>query len=236
MKKISVVIVEDHPIFQQGLIDSLSLEEDIQVVGTASNGTTALDLIRELSPNVALLDVNLPGLNGQQIARQIVLDKIPTRVILVTAYDDLEQILHAMRAGAAAYCSKDIDPMKLINVVRMVNDGKYVVGDNIYSEEELERWLETYIDGVQRPYSDPGEPFYPLSAREMEVLLYVTQGLSNKEIAYSLGISHQTVKNHVTSILRKLGVEDRTQAAVYALRRGWVRLDGENHSSEEKFK
>lgn len=236
MKKISVVIVEDHPIFQQGLIDSLSLEEDIQVVGTASNGTTALDLIRELSPNVALLDVNLPGLNGQQIARQIVLDKIPTRVILVTAYDDLEQILHAMRAGAAAYCSKDIDPMKLINVVRLVNDGKYVVGDNIYSEEELERWLETYIDGVQRPYSDPGEPFYPLSAREMEVLLYVTQGLSNKEIAYSLGISHQTVKNHVTSILRKLGVEDRTQAAVYALRRGWVRLDGENHSSEEKFK
>lgn len=235
-QKISVVIVEDHPIFQQGLIDSLSLEDDIQVVGTASDGYTALDVIREINPDVALLDVNLPGLNGQQIARQIFLDKMPTRVILVTAYDDLEQILHAMRAGVAAYCSKDIDPTKLTNIIRMVNDGMYVVGDNVYTEVELERWLESYIDGVQRPYSDPGEPFYPLSAREMEVLLYVTQGMSNKEIAYSLGISHQTVKNHVTSILRKLGVEDRTQAAVYALRRGWVRLDGENYSFEEKNK
>lgn len=235
-QKISVVIVEDHPIFQQGLIDSLSLEDDIQVVGTASDGYTALDVIREFNPDVALLDVNLPGLNGQQIARQIFLDKMPTRVILVTAYDDLEQILHAMRAGVAAYCSKDIDPTKLTNIIRMVNDGMYVVGDNVYTEVELERWLESYIDGVQRPYSDPGEPFYPLSAREMEVLLYVTQGMSNKEIAYSLGISHQTVKNHVTSILRKLGVEDRTQAAVYALRRGWVRLDGENYSFEEKNK
>jgi DNA-binding NarL/FixJ family response regulator len=233
VEKISVVVVDDHPIFQQGLVDSLSLEEDIEVVGRAANGNEALVMIKEISPIIALLDVNLPGINGQQVARQIILDKIPTRVILVTAYDDLEQILHAMRAGASAYCSKDINPQKLADVIREVALGNYVIGDKVLSQTELDQWLDTYIDGVQRSYSDPGEPFYPLSSREMEVLLYVTQGMSNKEIAVLLGISHQTVKNHVTSILRKLGVEDRTQAAVYALRRGWVRLDPEKIEFEE---
>lgn len=233
MSKISVVVVDDHPIFQQGLVDSLSLDDDIQVVGRAADGNEALDLIHSITPDVALLDVNLPGMNGQQVARQIVLDKLPTKIILVTAYDDLEQILHAMRAGASAYCSKDIDPQRLTEIIRLVHDGQYVIGNKTLSQGELDEWLEGYIDGVHRSYSDPGEPFYPLSAREMEVLLYVTQGMSNKEIAVSLGISHQTVKNHVTSILRKLGVEDRTQAAVYALRRGWVRLDRENIDFEE---
>ncbi len=233
MAQISVVVVDDHPIFQQGLVDSLSLEEDIEVVGRAGDGPAALDLIKQILPAIALLDVNLPGMNGQQVARQIVLEKLPTRVILVTAYDDLEQILHAMRAGAYAYCSKDIAPEKLARVIREVAGGNYVIGEKSLNKEELEQWLESYIEGVQRSYSDPGEPFYPLSSREMEVLLYVTQGMSNKEIAVLLGISHQTVKNHVTSILRKLGVEDRTQAAVYALRRGWVRLDQEKIEFEE---
>jgi DNA-binding NarL/FixJ family response regulator len=234
MDKITVVVVDDHPIFQQGLVDSLSLEEDIVVVGRAAEGMSALELIRTAKPDVALLDVNLPGMNGQQVTRQIVQEKIQTRVVLVTAYDDLEQVLHAMRAGAAAYCSKDIAPENLAKVIRHVAEGNFVIGDQILNQHEIEQWLESYIEGIQRSYSDPGEPFYPLSGREMEVLLYVTQGMSNKEIANTLGISHQTVKNHVTSILRKLSVEDRTQAAVYALRRGWVRLDRENFDFEEK--
>jgi two-component system, NarL family, response regulator DegU len=231
--RISVIVVDDHPIFQQGLVDSLSLEEDIKVVARASDGNEALQLIQTLQPDIALLDVNLPGMNGQQIARQVVVEKLNTKVILVTAYDDLEQILHAMKAGAFAYCSKDIAPEKLTDVIRLVAKGNYYVGDKVMTSGELEQWIVSFIEGSQRSYSDPGEPFYPLSSREMEVLLYVTQGLSNKEIAVLLGISHQTVKNHVTSILRKLGVEDRTQAAVYALRRGWVRLDREKINFEE---
>jgi DNA-binding NarL/FixJ family response regulator len=228
MTDITVVVVDDHPIFQQGMIDSLSLEPDILVVGRAADGNEAIDLIKELEPSIALLDVNLPGINGQQVARQVVHEKLKTRVILVTAYDDLEQVIHAMRAGAWAFCAKDINPEALTQVIRSVAAGNYVVGDRTLTHEELDEWLASFLENVQRSYSDPGEPYYPLSGREMEVLVYLTKGQSNKEIATLLGISHQTVKNHVTSILRKLDVEDRTQAAVYALRRGWVRLDTTN--------
>jgi two-component system response regulator DegU len=233
MDKITVVIVDDHPIFRQGLVDSLSLEPDIAVIGEAADGQAALELVRDRMPQVAVVDVNLPELNGQQVTRQIVSEKLPTRMILLTGYDDLEQKIHAMRVGAAAYCVKDVQPDRFVNVVREVAAGKYVVGDRVFDLPELERWMEPEAEEIRRPYAGPDETFQPLSGREMEVLMHLTQGMSNKEIATDLGISHQTVKNHVTSILRKLGVEDRTQAALYALRRGWVRLHEDPNQSEE---
>ena len=224
MNEITVVVVDDHPLFRQGVVETLSMENDIEVIGEASNGEEAIAIIRALRPDVAVLDVNLPGMNGQQVTRKIVMDKIPTQVVLLTGYDDVEQAIHAMRAGASAYCSKDVQPDYLMNAIRQVARGKYVVDEQVFDLNGLELWLQEKMGETSRPYSDPGEPFHPLSAREMEVLSCVTQGMSNKEIAAMLGISHQTVKNHVTAILRKLGVEDRTQAAVYALRHGWVRL------------
>jgi DNA-binding NarL/FixJ family response regulator len=233
MDKITIIVIDDHPLFRQGVVDSFSLELDLDVIGQASDGEEGLSLIREQHPQVAVVDVNLPGLNGQQVVRQVILDKLPTRVILLTAYGDAEQIMHAMRGGAAAFCTKDIQPEKLADVVRKVHQGKYVVGNEVLDPAILERWLDGQMENAQRPYSDPGEPYYPLSGREMEVLTCVTKGMSNKEIAKSMGISHQTVKNHVTSILRKLGVEDRTQAAIYALRRGWVRLNQPNSETQE---
>ncbi|MBN2500028.1 MAG: response regulator transcription factor [Anaerolineales bacterium] len=233
MSKISIVVVDDHPLFQQGVIDAFSLEPDFDVIGQAANGTKGLEVIRQLKPSVSVVDVNLPELNGQQITRQVANEKIPTKIILLTAYDDTEQVIHAMRAGASAYCAKDILPEKLVDIVRAVADGKYVVQEEILDDDELEKWLMNQTEQAIRPYSDPGEPFHPLSNREMEVLECVTTGMSNKEIAGMLGISHQTVKNHVTAILRKLGVDDRTQAAVYALRRGWVRLYQQDSESQE---
>jgi len=233
MDKIKVVVVDDHPLFRQGVVDSFSLEPDIEVVGEAETGERALEIIRHIKPDVTVLDVNLPGMNGQQITRQIVSEKLSTRVILLTAYDDLEQVIHAMRVGAYAYSAKDVSPELLVEIIRAVSKGFYFVDGNKMDAVGLTSWLESKLDSSQKAYSDPGEPFYPLSAREMEVLGCITQGLSNKEIALKLGISHQTVKNHVTAILRKLNVEDRTQAAVYALKRGWMRLHDQDSGSEE---
>ncbi len=232
MKAITLLIVDDHPLFRQGVVDSLSLEKDMKVLGQASNGEDALELIRTLQPQVAVLDINLPGINGQQVTHQVVQDKLPTRVLLLTGYDDVEQAIHAAMAGAAGYCAKDIEPQSLIRLIREVAAGKYVFGTQVFTHRELQNWVEDQMEGARRSYSEPGSPFHPLSDREMEVLSCVVRGMSNKEIANILGISHQTVKNHVTAILRKFGVEDRTQAVVYALKRGWVTLKDTNVKQE----
>jgi DNA-binding NarL/FixJ family response regulator len=224
MKDITLLIVDDHPLFRQGVADALALEEGFRVVGQAADGKHALELIRDLEPDIAVLDVNLPEMNGQQITHQVTQEKLRTRILLLTGYDDIEQAIHAAHAGAAAYCAKDIQPQGLVSVIRDVAIGKYVIGGNVFNRRELDEWLESQMEGARRSYSEPGSPFHPLSDREMEVLSCVVRGMSNKEIAGLLGISHQTVKNHVTSILRKFGVEDRTQAVVYALKRGWVKL------------
>jgi len=227
MDEITLVDVDDHPLFRQGIVDTLSLEPGLRVIGQSARGELGLEMIRALRPDVAIVDVNLPGMNGQQIAHELNIDKQATRVILLTAYDDSEQSLHAAIAGAAAYCTKDIQPEELIKIVRQVLTGKYVMAGQVMSPREFQAWLKCQLESARRSYSEPGNPFHPLSDREMEVLNCVVRGMSNKEIAVLLGISHQTVKNHITSILRKFNVEDRTQAVVYALKRGWVNLNQE---------
>src|SRR5690349_3251966 len=224
MNQITLLIVDDHPLFRQGVVDALSLEPDMKIVAQSATGDEALEMIKEKKPTIALLDVNLPGMNGQQITHQVSQDRMPTRVILMTGYDDIQQAIHAALAGAHGYCSKDIQPQSLSRIIREVAEGKYVFANNVFTRRELELWVEDSMEGARRSYSEPGAPFHPLSDREMEVLACVVRGMSNKEIATLLGISHQTVKNHVTAILRKFGVEDRTQAVVYALKRGWVTL------------
>ena len=233
MSDISIIIVDDHPLFRQGVADALSLEPDLWVVAQASSGEEGLNLIRAHQPMVAIVDVNLPGLNGQQLTRSVVTERIPTRILLLTAYDDTEQKIHAMRVGAAAYCTKDVLPESLVKCIRLVASGKFLIGEDVYENASLQRWLSFQTEGAAGLYSDAGETFQPLSSREMEVLIHVTRGMSNKEVAFLLGISQQTVKNHVTSILRKLGVEDRTQAAIFAIKRGWVRVHQANIESQE---
>jgi len=225
MDKIGVIIVDDHPLFREGVRNVINGEPDLQVIGESISGEDALPLLKERRPDVALVDVNLPGINGIQVTRQVGTERLPIAVVLLTAYDDVEQVLHGFRAGASAYCSKDIQAGKLVDVIRQVARGFFVVGDQVYDKNGIGEWLEKGVESVRRPHLDGEvEAFSPLSPREMEILQYVTRGMSNKEIAGRLGISHQTVKNHMTAILHKLDVEDRTQAAVYALRHGWVRL------------
>ncbi len=224
--EIQVMIVDDHPVFRQGLRDVLETNPSMKVVGEAADGEVAIEIALETNPNVILMDINLPTINGLQVTRKIRAQLPDVKVIMITGYDDAEQVFHTIRAGASAYCPKDITPEALINVIRAVRDGNYYVDEKTMNYDELMQWVEQKIGRFAGPLiTDSDELFIPLSPREMEILEHVTRGLSNKEIAYKLGISHQTVKNHMTAILRKLRVDDRTQAAVYALRHGWVRLE-----------
>ncbi len=223
---IKVMIVDDHPLFRTGIQNALDTAADIQTVAVKESGEDALRAISQVAPDVILLDINLPGINGLQVARQIKADHSGIGVIILTAHHDTEQVLHVMRTGASAYCPKDVDATTLINIIREVARGYYVVDGQNMTRRQLDGWLEQKIESSTGPYTIDAEGHYiPLSPREMEILEYVTQGLINKEIAKKLGISQQTVKNHMTSILKKLNVKDRTQAAVVALRRGWVRID-----------
>jgi len=224
---ISVMIVDDHPVFRQGLKNVLAAQEDLRVVEEAADGESAIRKAQETHPDVVIMDINLPELNGLQATRELK-DRCPDiKVIMLTAYDDEEQIYHAIRAGASAYHAKDVRPDLLIGVIRQVHEGYYVVDDKRLDEDGIGDWLLAQFQRFGGEFFVGNDEFLsPLTAREMEILELVVQGKSNREIAYYLGISHQTVKNHMTAILRKLGATGRTEAAVSALRRGWIPLRG----------
>lgn len=220
--KITVLLVDDHAIMRGGLRKLLELEPDITVIAEAGTGEQALLEAEQLHPNVMILDINLPILNGLQVAARLKAEHLipDVGIVLLTAYDDPEQEMHAMRSGASAYCPKAIEPDRLVDIIRQVAQGKYIIDGKVYDQQGVEAWLNQRIKGASGLEDDT---IVPLSPREMEILRCVTRGLSNKIIAQELGISHQTVRNHMTSILNKLNVRGRTEAAIYALKRGWVR-------------
>lgn len=217
--------MDDHPLFREGLRRVLEEEEDLLVEAEVADGEQAIALAREMQPDVVLLDINLPSMNGLQVTREIKAILPETAVINLTAYHDEEQIIHAIQAGASAYYPKEVLPGKLVFAVRQVNRGRYVIDDQILNRSEVNSWLRTAFDKFAPLGILDESRFVPLSAREMEILQHAARGSSNKEIAHALQISQQTVKNHISSILRKLDVKDRTEAAVYALRHGWIRLE-----------
>jgi DNA-binding NarL/FixJ family response regulator len=233
---IDVMIVDDHPVFRQGLRNVLAAQEGLRVVDEAADGEMAIEKAGTVRPDVVIMDINLPGLNGLQATRELK-DRFPDmQVIMLTAYDDEEQIYHAIRAGASAYHAKDVRPERLIGVIRQVHEGHYIVDDTVLDEDGIGDWLLKKFKRFGGEVFGGNEDFLsPLTPREMEILELVVQGMSNRKIAYHLGISHQTVKNHMTAILRKLGATGRTEAAVSALRRGWVPLrTRENRAGENQ--
>ena len=222
---ISILIVDDHPLFRRGIHWSLEAEPDLSIVGEAENGPQAIQLASQFVPDIMLIDINMPEMSGLEVTRIVKRHHPQMGVIILTMHEDDEQLFHAIRVGAAAYSTKDVEAEELGKLIRRVARGEYLINENVLNRPFVaSRVLDQFRE---LPDSQGGADtvFSPLTPREVEILDCVAQGNSNKEIAQILKISDQTVKNHITSILRKLAVNDRTQAVIYALRHGWIRLD-----------
>lgn len=227
MMKIRILIVDDHPLFRQGVRYMLEAQHDLEVVGEVGEGQSAIQQTDVLTPDVVLCDINLPGMNGLEVTR-ILKRRYPSMgVIILTLHEDDEQLFLAIRSGASAYAIKDIGASELISLVRRVGRGEYLINENVLSRPFVAAKVLNQFRELATLDESHDAVFSPLTPREVEILDCVARGNSNKEIARLLSISDQTVKNHITSILRKLAVNDRTQAVIFALRHGWIKL-GDN--------
>jgi DNA-binding NarL/FixJ family response regulator len=225
---VKLLIVDDHPLFRQGVRSALSIYDDIEIVADVSSGEDAITWLMAAPPNrepsVVLVDLNLPGISGLELTRQLRHQYPSLGVVMLSIHEGDEHAFNALQAGAADYHSKDITPKDLADILRRVARGEYVINDVVEKPKVASRLLSQFRS-LPVDYSMPEADFalfQPLSDREIEVLERIAAGGSNKEIADILGISTQTVKNHISSILRKLSLNDRTQAVLYALRRGWI--------------
>ncbi|HEX5504772.1 MAG TPA: response regulator transcription factor [Thermomicrobiales bacterium] len=224
MNRIRLLIVDDHPLFRQGVRWTIEAQPDMEVIGEVADGQAAIQQADILMPDLVLCDINLPGMNGLEVTR-ILKRRYPNMaVIMLTLHEDDEQLFNAIRVGASAYAIKDIASSDLVSLIRRVGRGEYLINENVLSRPFVASKVLDQFRELATMDEASDTVFSPLTPREVEILDCVARGNSNKEIARLLSISDQTVKNHITSILRKLAVNDRTQAVIYALRHGWIKL------------
>jgi DNA-binding NarL/FixJ family response regulator len=223
-ESVRILIVDDHVLFRVGIAQILSREEDLEVVGEAEDSRTAMDAALETSPNIILMDLSLPAPGGIETTARIKRELPSVSIVVLAVQEDEDALFDAIKAGAAAFILKDISPDDLVNVIRRVSNGEYLINDKVFSQPAVaSRVLKEFRELAS--YGQEAAPiFAPLSPREVEILDNIAQGMTNKQVAYQLSISEQTVKNHMSSILRKLSVNDRTQAVVYAMRQGWIKM------------
>jgi DNA-binding NarL/FixJ family response regulator len=219
-----ILLVDDHALFRVGMRQILEKEEDFEIVGEAEDGRDAFSLASELNPDIVLLDLSLPPPGGIETTQRIKREVPSIGIVALAVAEDEDQLFEAIKAGAAAFVLKDIDPDDLVTVIRRVRAGEYLINDKVFSRPSVAgRVLKEFRELAV--YGQEAAPiFAPLSPREVEILDNIARGMTNKQVAYALTISEQTVKNHMSSILRKLSVNDRTQAVVYAMKQGWIKI------------
>ena len=206
--KIKVLIADDHALMRQGLKQILELEEDIEVIGLAVNGEEALKMDQQLKPDVILLDINMPKMNGIQALWRLKDMGTDSKIIILTIHDDKEYLFETINIGASGYVLKDAEASSLVKAIRNVYNGDSYIHPTLASA-----LVKEYNKVCKSENEDKTEK---LTRREYEVLILIAEGNNNKEIADNLFISEKTVKNHVSNIFKKIGVTDRTQAAIYA--------------------
>ncbi|MDY6892746.1 MAG: response regulator transcription factor [Chloroflexota bacterium] len=218
MNKISVVLADDHALVREGTRSLLEAEQDIEVVGEAGDGEEAVTLVAKLRPNVVLMDIAMPKINGIEATRQIKASHPATAVLILTAYDNDQYIFALLDAGAAGYLLKNVKGVDLVNAVRSVCAGEAVLHP-VIANKIFARFADSKKEG--------GNSFQPqhLSEREMEVLMLAAQGKTNQEIAERLHLSRRTVQAHLSNIFLKMNVGSRTEAVLEALKRGWFILN-----------
>lgn len=215
---IRILLVDDQALFREGLHTLLSVHDDLEVVGEASNGQEAIESVAKLGPDVVLMDLRMPVLNGVAATRQITQSAATSRVIVLTTFDDDEYVFDGLRAGAVGYLLKDVPSAKLVEAIRAAARGESFLQPSVAAKVVAE-FSRMAGPGTAVSQQDLVEP---LSERELEILAVLASGASNREIANQLYITEGTVKNHVTNILGKLGVRDRTQAALKAKEMGLI--------------
>lgn len=215
--RIKVLIVDDHQVVRQGLRTFLELQPDIVVVGEGGDGQSGVELARQLEPDVVLMDLVMPRLDGIAATRQVKALGKAIKVIALTSFTEDDKVFPAIQAGASSYLLKDVSPDELVDAIRAAHRGEARLHPDI-----ARKLMEQVVQQAGAPrQSVPGE----LTGRELDVVRLVAQGRSNHEIAQALVISEKTVKTHISNILGKLHLEDRTQLAIYAIKHGLVDLD-----------
>jgi DNA-binding NarL/FixJ family response regulator len=223
-QRTKILLVDDHALFRMGMRQILERETDFDIVAEAEDPRQAFQMAVDMSPDIVLLDLSLPAPGGIETTQRIKREIPSVGIIALAVAEDEDQLFEAIKAGAAAFILKDINPDDLVTVIRRVRAGEYLINDKVFSRPSVaSRVLKEFRELAV--YGQEATPiFAPLSPREVEILDNIAKGMTNKQVAYALSISEQTVKNHMSSILRKLSVNDRTQAVVYAMKQGWIRI------------
>lgn len=220
MDPIRLMMVDDHRMFLQGLRSLIEMESDIEVVGECSNGYDALDAVMRLHPDVVLMDINMPGMNGVEVTRQILERRPETGIIILTMYREDAQVFHALKNGARGYILKDVETFEVVRAVRAVARGESMI-DPVLATRVLSEFKRLWQHNESQPRDG-------LTEREITILRLIAGGYSNKEIGAELCLSEKTIKNYITVIFQKLQLSDRTQAAVYAVQHGLVQQSALN--------